>query len=246
MQGVDHRLFGYIDGAQSCSAVRWAQDARQEIWNAHAAGARSILVGGTGLYIRTLLDGIAPIPDIAPDIRHKVRALTVSEAYSDLKECDPGAANRLAATDRNRVMRALEVALSTGRTIADWQSRKEGGIAASVKLTPVILLPDREKLYQRCDLRFESMFESGAVDEVKRLLQRKLPADRPVMRAIGVPEIAAVLSGSLDQAHAIEHAKKATRHYAKRQYTWFRNQLPGNWPRLNEFDSIDIGEYFEI
>ena len=231
MAGVPHRLFGHVDGAQACTAARWAADARAEIDRAHGEGRLPILVGGTGLYLRTLLDGIAPVPEIDPAIRAEVRALPVARAHAALSSEDPQAAARLAPADTTRVARALEVVRSTGRPLAQWQQHKSGGIGDRVTLSPLILLPPRDWLIARCDRRFEQMVEGGAVGEVEALLARGLAPDLPVMRAIGVPEIAAWLAGAIDRATMLERGRIATRQYAKRQYTWFSRQPPTDWPR---------------
>ncbi len=212
-----HRLFGYIDGAEACSAARWAADARQAIAEAHDLGRLPILVGGTGLYIRTLLDGIAPVAEIDPAIRATVRALPVAEAYAALTREDAEAAARLAPADTTRVARALEVVRSTGRTLKDWQAHRVGGIGEAIRLVPLILLPPRDWLFARCNARFERMIEDGK-DEVAALIARHLDPALPVMRAIGVSEISDVEAGQL-----------ATRQYAKRQFTWFANQVPADW-----------------
>jgi tRNA dimethylallyltransferase len=225
-----HRLFGYTDGADACSAARWAVDAKTAITAAHAAGCLPILVGGTGLYIRTLLDGIAPVPEIDPVVRAEVRALAVADAYAALQREDVAAAARLAPADAARVMRALEVTRSTGKPLADWQSAKTGGIGDEIRLVPMILLPPRDWLTERCDARFETMFEQGQ-DEVAALMARGLDPALPVMRAIGVPEIMAYQSQKLVKSESKNAGKLATRQYAKRQYTWFKRQLPENWPR---------------
>ncbi|MGN6621181.1 MAG: tRNA (adenosine(37)-N6)-dimethylallyltransferase MiaA [Sphingomonas sp.] len=241
-----HRLFGYTDGAESCSAARWAADAKGAIAEAHAADRLPILVGGTGLYLRTLLDGIAPVPEIDPAIRADVRALPVAEAHCELQALDPAAAARLNASDTTRIARALEVVRSTGRPLAEWQAERVGGIAGEVTLMPMILLPDRDWLVDRCDRRLTMMFDDGAIEEVARLLARPdIPADAPIRRAIGVPEIAAMLSGKIDRDTALDRARLATRQYAKRQYTWFRNQPPDDWLRLTEIETIIIANEFE-
>jgi tRNA dimethylallyltransferase len=229
---VPHRLFGHVDGAAACSAADWAAAARAEIDAIHAARKLPVLVGGTGLYLRTLLDGIAPVPAIEPAVRAAVRALPVAEAHAALAREDPVAAARLAPADTARVARALEVVRSTGRPLADWQRERRGGIGDRIALSPMILLPDRDDLYVRCDRRLDAMFAEGAIEEVAALLARDdLPRDAPVRRAIGVPEIASMLAGDLTRAEALARTKTATRRYAKRQYTWFRHQPPPDWPR---------------
>jgi tRNA dimethylallyltransferase len=228
-----HRLFGYIDGAEACSAARWAADAKVAITEAHDAGRLPILVGGTGLYMRTLLDGIAPVPEIDPVVRAEVRAMTVADAYVALRAEDAAAATRLAPADAARVMRALEVVRSTDKPLADWQDARMGGIDDQVRLVPMILLPARDWLSARCDARFDMMFEQGQ-DEVAELIARGLDAALPVMRAIGVPEIMAYQCQKLVKSESKASGKLATRQYAKRQYTWFRRQLPEDWPRHTE------------
>ena len=233
-----HRLFGHIDGAESYSAARWAYEARAEIDLAHAAGKLPVLVGGTGLYMRTLLDGIAPVPEIDPTIRAEVRALPVAEAHAALAQLDPDAAARLAPADTTRVARALEVVRSTGRTLRDWQAAKTGGIADRITLAALILLPDRDWLMARCDARAAAMFAEGAPDEVRALLARTdITPSAPIRRAIGVPEIVALLAGEATEAQALALTSLATRQYAKRQYTWFRNQPPANWHRSDTIEN---------
>jgi tRNA dimethylallyltransferase len=227
-----HRLYGTRDGADACSAADWAADARAEVATAQGLSKLPILVGGTGLYIRTLIEGIAPVPEIDPDVRKAVRALGVSEAYAALAQEDAVAAARIRASDTTRTARALEVVRSTGRTLKDWQAHKIGGIGETVALAPLILLPPRDWLYARCDERFEKIFTDEGIEEVRSLLDRRLPALAPVMRAIGVREIAAFLRSEMSRDAALAAGKAATRQYAKRQYTWFRRQPPPHWPRF--------------
>ena len=229
---VPHRLYGYRDGAAPYSAADWAGDARLEIEAAHAAGRLPILAGGTGLYIRTLLDGIAPVPEIDPAVRAAVRALPVAEAYRALASEDRGRAARLRPSDTARVARALEVVRSTGRRLDSWQEARTGGIAAQVGLVPLLLLPPRDWLYARCDERFDRMLTEEGLAEVRSLLARGLDPALPVMRAIGVAAIAALLRGEIKRDEALAAGRSATRRYAKRQYTWFSRQPPQDWPRF--------------
>lgn len=231
---VPHRLFGHVDGADSYSAARWAIEARAAIAEAHAEGRLPILVGGTGLYLRTLIEGIAPVPEIDPEVRAAVRALPVAAAHAALSTEDPEAAARLNAADTTRVARALEVVRSTGRSISDWQARREGGIADEVRVAALILLPDRGWLGERIDRRFAAMVDAAEEETAALLARNDIPADAPVLRAIGVPEVGALLRGEIDRAAAIEAGAAATRHYAKRQYTWFRRQHAESWERTPE------------
>ena len=244
MRGIEHRLFGEWDGAEPCSAADWAARAKREIEDSHLAGVLPILVGGTGLYIRTLLDGIAPVPPIKPGVREAVRALSVEDAYEALQQEDPARARALNPSDSNRIARALEVVRSTGKPLSHWQRQRVGGIGEAIDLQPLILLPPREALYERCDARFERMLENGAVEEVETLLGRKLDPALPVMRAIGVSDIAGLLRGERSREEVCARGKQATRNYAKRQYTWFRRQPPQEWPRCTS-GNYDIESCFE-
>ena len=247
MGGIEHRLFGAWDGSEACSAAAWATRAKAEIAAAHAEGAVPILVGGTGLYLKVLLEGIAPIPEIDPAVRAAVRALDEADAYKLLTLEDPERALMLAPGDRQRIARALEVKRSTGVTLGDWQMAKAGGIAEEVTLHPLIIEPERQWVYDRCDARFEAMLDAGAVAEVEVLLARGLDPDLPVMRAIGVPEITAWLAGEIEAEEVISAGTQATRNYAKRQFTWFRRQPPPEWPRAHpdwESENIDIERHF--
>ncbi|HMJ93067.1 MAG TPA: tRNA (adenosine(37)-N6)-dimethylallyltransferase MiaA [Allosphingosinicella sp.] len=229
-----HRLYGHRDGANPCSAAEWAEEARQAIAEVHSAGGLPILAGGTGLYLRTLIDGIAPVPEIDPAIRVEVRALDVAWAHERLAIEDPESAARLRPTDTTRIARALEVVRSTGRPLAAWQKERVGGIGDRVSLSAMLLLPPRQWLYEHCDARFEKILSEEGIEEVRSLLARGLNPVLPVMRAIGVPEIQAMLEGRMTRAEALDAGRTATRQYAKRQYTWFSRQPPADWARFEE------------
>ena len=235
MSDVPHRLFGTWDGAIACSAADWAAAARTEVDAAHAQGAVPILVGGTGLYLQTLLEGIAPVPSINPAIREEVRALPTPAAYADLQRLDPARAGQLAPADSARIARSLEVIRSTGRSLLDWQAKRSGGIADRIALHAILMLPPRAELSDRCNARFAAMLEQGAIAAVDALLTRQLDPALPVMRAIGVLEIAALLHGECNREQALERGAQATRNYAKRQFTWFRGQSPQDWQRVETF-----------
>ena len=243
-----HRLFGHVDAADTgYSAARWAAEARVEIDRAVAASSLPILVGGTGLYLRTLIDGIAPVPEIDPKIRAEVRAMNLADAYAALTRVDRAEAARLNPADTTRIARALEVIRSTGRPIADWRRERVGGIGDHISLVALVLLPPRDWLYERIDRRFAAMVDAGAMDEVTALIGREdVPLDAPVRRAIGMPELAAAALGELTLAEAIARASLATRQYAKRQYTWFRNQPPEGWTRTDEIDNFKQLHQLEI
>ncbi len=234
-----HLLYGYRDSALPCSAADWAADAKAAIRETHLKGRLPILAGGTGLYIRTLLDGIAPVPEIDPAIRAAVRSFTVLHNHAALELEDPAAAARLRPSDSTRVSRALEVVRSTGRPLADWQKERTRGITDEVEPVALVLLPPRDWLYERCDRRFEQMISDEGVEEVRLLLERGLNPMLPAMRAIGVREIAAFLRGELGREEALAAGRTATRQYAKRQYTWFSRQPPAHWPRFTE--PLDCG-----
>ena len=237
---VPHRLFGHIDGADAgYSARRWAEAAKTAIAESHDQGRLPILVGGTGLYLRTLIDGIAPVPAIDPVIRAAVRTLPVAEAYQALSVEDPAAAARLAPADTTRVARALEVIRSTGRPLAGWQHDRVGGIGGTIALSAAILLPDRAALFARIDARADTMLASGAIEEVSALLARTdIPPDAPIRRAIGVPALAEYLAGKAGLVETRERIALETRRYAKRQFTWFRNQSSRSWHKADDSNEL--------
>jgi tRNA dimethylallyltransferase len=223
-----HRLYGVIDAAEACSAGRWRAMALAEIERARGEGRVPILVGGTGLYLRSLVDGLAPVPPVPAAIRAEARALHErlgGPAFRDaLGALDPEAAQRLAASDGQRLVRAFEVATATGRPLSSWQ--RQQGPAPDLTAAAIILLPPRPALFAACDARFLAMMQAGALAEVAALLARGLAPVLPAMKAVGVPELGALLAGKLTRAAAVAAAQQATRRYAKRQYTWFRRQLP--------------------
>ncbi len=229
---VPHALFGVMDGAEACTAAQWAGLARVAIAEAHGGGRLPILVGGTGLYLRTLLEGIAPVPPVPDAVRGEVRAAPAGVVRAALEREDPRMAARLHANDRQRNARALEVVRATGRSLADWQAAPpEGGLAGEVALLPEVIEVGRAALGARIDARVTAMWAAGALDEVARLRARGLAQTLPVMRAIGVPPLLDLLEGAVGEAEALARWRLDTRHYAKRQATWLRNQL-GHWPRI--------------
>lgn len=226
-----HRLYGFLDAESPVGAAGWADLAQREIARAHEQGLLPILVGGTGLYLRTLLHGIAPVPEIDPDVRAAVRALDTAALAQALAREDPAMAARLHPNDTQRMARALEVMRSTGISLGDYQAQLLGGLLGAVALEPAVVEIDRDELGRRCDTRFDTMLTDGGLDEAARLLAMNLDPALPVMKAIGVPPLVAHLRGECTLEAAILRAKLDTRRYAKRQRTWFRNQTP-DWPRL--------------
>ncbi|MEL6289940.1 MAG: tRNA (adenosine(37)-N6)-dimethylallyltransferase MiaA [Pseudomonadota bacterium] len=232
-----HRLYGHIDGAESYSVRRWLDQACKEIAEARTRGQPVIVVGGTGLYFLSLLRGLAEVPSVPDTVRSRLRAeaesLSDDALYARLTACDPVGASRLDGADRQRVLRALEVFEATGQALSAWQAAPHEGALATSLTCRLVVAPDREALYRRIDARFEAMVAGGAVAEVERLVARDLDPALPIMKAIGVPQIAAVLKGELALAEAISAAAQASRRYAKRQMTWARGQM-ADWQWLSE------------
>ncbi len=226
---VPHRLYGVLDAADPCSAARWRGLAASEIAAAAEQRRLPILVGGTGLYFRALLEGLADIPPIAPAVRAEAKRLHQSLGGAGFRAAlaarDPAAAARLDAGDTQRLVRAFEVAAATGRPLADWQRKQLAGPRYPAVAT-VLLMPPRPALYAACDARFAAMASSGGLGEVRALLDRRLGPGLPVMKAVGVPELARHISGEISLADAVRLGQQATRRYAKRQVTWFRHQMP--------------------
>jgi tRNA dimethylallyltransferase len=226
---VPHRLYGVLPAAETCSAGRWLKLARMEIDWARAQGKGVMVVGGTGLYIKALMEGIAEIPDIDPLVREQAAndyEAMGKEAFAErLRAVDPGFFERLAVWDRQRLVRAYAVWLGSGKALSWWQAQGNAPPYAADEFR--VLQPDigREELYARCDARFVTMVEEGAVDEVRALNALGLPPEAPARKSVGVKELTAYLDGALTLPEAITLAQQATRHYAKRQLTWFRNQL---------------------
>ncbi len=230
---VPHRLYGILAAEDEASAARWAALARAEIAAAWEEGRLPILVGGTGLYLKTLLEGIAPVPAIPAEVRSAVRALSPGAVREALAREDPAMAARLHPGDPQRNARALEVIRATGRSLEAWQRAPRcGGLGRDADVSALVLAPPRPELHARIAARIALMRAHGAVEEVRLLAARDLPAGLPILRAIGVPPLLAFLRGETDEAEAIARWELDTRRYAKRQMTWFRTQAPG-WPRAN-------------
>ncbi len=201
------------------------------------AGKVPVFVGGTGLYLKALIEGLALVPEIPPDVHdaaaHLAETLSPDQFHSKLQERDPDMAARLNPSDVQRVRRAWEVIDATGTSLAEWQGRQHSAPLVSKDNSLRLLVdPPRGTVYARCDERLEAMVEAGALAEVEALNALGLPADLPIMKALGVPALGAYVRGDLTLEQAMEQAKTVTRRYAKRQSTWFRNQMPG-WQSLD-------------
>ena len=227
---VPHRLYGYVDAAVNCSAGAWIGDAERVLAEARADGRLPIFVGGSGLYFKALTRGLSAVPPIPAEVRLAIRAQLDQAGpealHAELQRRDPASAERLKPRDRSRVARALEVIEATGRSLTDWHRDGLPPLLAPDAVTAIFLAPERDALYQRIDARFTAMLEAGALEEVRRLAERQLDPLLPAMKAHGVPALIRYLAGelSLDEAAAI--GRLDTRRYAKRQFTWFRHQLP--------------------
>ena len=227
---VPHGLYGVLPGAEACSAGRWRRMAVEAIAKAHTQGRTAIVVGGTGLYLRALTEGLAEIPDIPDAIRRNARAAMEDKGpelfHAELVAADPVAAQAIPVGDTQRSIRAWEVWQTTGRSLMDWQNDPpmKGGLSEPV--AKIVVIPNREDVYARAEARVAGMIEQGVLDEIRALEALKLAADLPIMRAVGVPEFLAVVRGEQALSEAIGQVAQASRRFAKRQYTWFRHQTP--------------------
>ena len=225
---VPHRLYGVLPASERGSAARWRDMALAEIAAAHAAGRLPVVVGGTGLYLRTLMEGLSAVPAIPEDIRKaahaRLRDLGGEAFRAELVVRDPASA-KLNPGDTTRLTRAWEVLEATGHPLSHWQTQTAEGAPEGLAFTVLVLDPPREALYANCDRRFRVMMGQGALEEVRRLDAQNLDPDLPAMKALGVPELRAHLHGERSLDEAIALAQQSTRRYAKRQVTWFRHQL---------------------
>ncbi len=230
---VTHRLYGFVDAAENYSVGRWYRDVKEVLNEAAAQGRLPILVGGTGLYFKALTTGLAAVPAISADIRAEVRSRMQREGapalHAELVRLDPVTAQRVTVNDRSRISRALEVVLATGRTLSDWHTEGLPAIVDPECAAKIFITCERKKLVHRIETRFAMMLKSGALEEVRRLAGRKLDPTLPAMKAHGVPWLIRYLNGEISRSDAEAGAIMDTRRYAKRQLTWFRNQMK-DWP----------------
>jgi tRNA dimethylallyltransferase len=232
-RGVPHRLFGHVDAAENYSVGRWCRDVGAVLGELADARRVAILVGGTGLYFKALTTGLAAVPPIPPEIRENVRARLQSEGvaalHTELARIDPATGLRLMPNDRARIARALEVMLATGRSLSDWHREGLPPLIDASRVAKVFITCERAELVRRIETRFAGMLQAGAFEEVRRLAARQLDPLLPAMKAHGVPWLMRHLSGEITLASATGGAVMDTRRYAKRQLTWFRNQM-NDWP----------------
>lgn len=246
-----HRLYGFVDAAEAFSTGRWVDAAADTIRDVWADGKLPIVIGGTGLYFRALEHGLAPVPEVPPHVRQALRERAAREGgtamHSELQRKDPAMADRLEPGDRQRVLRALEVLEATGKSLREWQDAQNGpGFLEGVRTARLLLDVERAELYRRCEARFDTMISAGALEEVRALIGRDLDSDLPVMKAVGVPQLAAYLRDEIDLDDAASASKTATRQYAKRQLTWFRSNMI-SWNVISAHDSkSSLGEIFSI
>ncbi|MCY0094359.1 tRNA (adenosine(37)-N6)-dimethylallyltransferase MiaA [Hoeflea ulvae] len=231
-----HHLYGHVPPVTAYSTGLWLDQATQAIAGIRARGALPVVVGGTGLYFRALTGGLSDMPAIPEPVRTELRARLESEGvealHAELARLDPEMGARLRPADRQRILRALEVVTATGQSITAFQGRGGATIVDPQTAHCIVIDPDRAVLHDRINRRFSKMVEEGALDEVRALLALDIPPQHPAMKAIGVSQLAEYLAGHLSLDQAVELASTATRQYAKRQMTWFRNQLDAQWERV--------------
>ena len=217
MQGITHHLFGYLDAFAVGSVQNWLDRLPELVDNIETP----IFVGGTGLYIKALTEGLSPIPDIPEEIRNQVRQMSAEELKSALPDAK--------LIDPQRLMRALEVFKTTGKTLEWWYEQPKTPVLKNVEFKTIVLLPQRDKVYTQCNYRFEQMMQSGALRQVVELLQKNPKMNGGVFQALGVSDLIAFIQGTQTLESAMKHAQQLTRNYAKRQMTWFRHQIKADF-----------------
>ncbi|WP_332302636.1 tRNA (adenosine(37)-N6)-dimethylallyltransferase MiaA [Rhizobium sp. GR12] len=236
MEGVPHLLYGHVPASNLYSTGEWLREISALLDDLRNEGCFPVIVGGTGLYFKALTGGLSDMPAIPDDIREGLRARLIEEGavvlHAELSLRDPAMAEGLQPGDGQRIVRALEVIEATGKSIRDFQKSSGPVIVDPDRAQKFVVLPERPVLHDRINRRFETMMESGAVEEVKALLALNLAPDATAMKAIGVAQIADMLTGRMSEAEVIEKSAAATRQYAKRQMTWFRNQMGPDWTRI--------------
>lgn len=246
MGGVPHHLFGYVDAATRYSTGEWLEAARDVLKRLQRQNKHAVIVGGTGLYLLALTQGLSDIPPVPDDIRAEVKLISDAEGADGLRARlaphDPELAERLGTGDKQRLARAYEVWLTTGRPLSDFQTERQPPVLKDGEWVGYALTPPRAALYKKIDRRFEGMLMQGAMAEARALVARNLDPELPAMKAHGMPWIAAFVRGEISAEEAAENAKRDTRRYAKRQFTWIGRQFPF-WPRI---PSPEIGDRLRV
>lgn len=228
-QQAPHKLYGHISASHHYSVADWVADASAEINEAHENGRIPFLVGGTGMYLKSLVYGMSNVPETLPETREDVRkrweASSTPDMHHHLTQLDPLTAEKLSTNDTQRVLRAIEVMEQTGKSIRDWQAERSTPPFKPEHYKMVFLDYPRQEVYANCNLRFDKMMEAGVLEEIKAFDALGLDETLPAMKAHGVPELRALLHGTMSREDATQQAKRNTRHYIKRQYTWFYHQM---------------------
>lgn len=237
MDGVPHELYGHIPAGRSYSTGDWLREVDMLLVRLRSEGRLPVVVGGTGLYFKALTGGLSDIPAV-PDalraeLRHRLETEGALALHEELAQVDPPMAERLNPGDGQRIVRALEVFRATGRSIGDFQKQSGPVLVDPDRALKLVVLPDRKVLHERINRRFEAMMDEGAIEEVEAILALHLPPEMSAMKAIGVSQITEMLAGRISREDATERASAATRQYAKRQMTWFRNQMDDSWQRVD-------------
>lgn len=239
MEGIPHHLYGHVNATSSYSTGDWLRDVQSLLPRLADERRMPVFVGGTGLYFKALTGGLSDMPSIPVELREGLRKRLLAEGpevlHRELKACDPVLAERLGSGDGHRIVRALEVFQATGKSILDFQERAGPMIVDPTKCLKLIVLPERKLLHSRINQRFSIMLDTGAIEEVQQLMAQDLTPNSTALKAIGVAEIASLLRGETDRATVIERGSALTRQYAKRQMTWFRNQMDESWQRFDPY-----------
>ncbi len=230
LQKAEHRLYTFLPGSEQLSVAKWLELIEKEVKNVHLQGKIPLIVGGSAMYIRILLDGISNIPEIPDEISNEVenmlKNLGNDDFFAELARLDENAAKMIKKTDKQRMLRAFSVKKHTGKSIFDfYQNPKQKSALSDYSLAKILLIPDRNVVYNACNSRFCDMLQNGALEEGKSLIEYGYSRDLSVHKAIGVPQIIDYLEGRISHAEMVNNAQKCTRNYAKRQLTWFRNKF---------------------
>lgn len=238
IEGVPHHLFGKIDPSIRYSVGDWSRAALDRMADIRSRGKKVVIIGGTGLYFKALTEGLAPVPEIPEEVRQKVDQIARLEGLDALEELaeeyDPDGVERIKPGDRQRLQRIAEVGLATGQALSVLQAETRPMLKPG-SWHGVVIKPDRAELYERIERRFDQMIEEGALEEARKIDALGLAQDLPAMKAVGLPPLLAHVRGEMSLEKAIDLAKRDTRRYAKRQFTWFSNQTP-EWHRVTSLD----------